>query len=182
MENISLVMILQLAGGALLLLAGRKLFWFLVGLAGATAGLAGNHIIMHDPAWYYVLAAGILGGALAILLAHFLKAITFGVGGFIGGGYLAHLLLQWLGQNFGALNWVAYIIGGVIGAVLLVAAFEFALKLITSAVGAYYITRVLPTGSGSTTIIFTVLVLVGVWFQSRKKKPRATDLPAQPNP
>jgi len=171
MENGSLILTLQLAGGVLLLIAGRKLFWFLIGVAGFAGGLAGLHFMMTDPSWYFMLGAGIAGSAVALLLAHFLKAVTFGLGGFLAGAYLVYLLLQWLAVDLGALNWAAYILGGVAGSVLLLAAFEFALKLLTSLAGAYLITRLLPAGTGYTTIVFAGLTLLGLWFQSRKKKP-----------
>ncbi len=182
MDNSSLLLTLQLAGGILLLIVGRKLFWFLIGVAGFAGGLAGLHFFMTDPSWMFTLGAGITGAAIALLLAHFLKAVTFGLGGFLAGAYLVNLLLQWLGLDWGSLNWAAYILGGVVGSVLLLAAFEFALKLLTSLAGAYLITRLLPAGTGYTTVVFAGFTLLGLWFQSKKKKPAGEPPAATPNP
>ena len=73
-----------LIGGGLLL-AGRKLFWLLVGAVGFMLGLELASRIAFRSQWMLVLAALVLGVAFA-LLAVFVETVAIGVAGFLGGG------------------------------------------------------------------------------------------------
>ena len=158
-----------LVTGILLLTTGRKLVWLLFGLIGFSGGLVASRFILKEPETIYTLVIGLAAGVLAVLLVKFIKNLILGAGGFILGAFLANSLLTSLKAEFGILNWVIILVAGVLCAFFILSAFEFALKLITSLAGAVLITRVFSPNFAYTEIIFVVLVIAGIIFQSRRK-------------
>src|SRR5512146_133518 len=114
----SLLAILNLVIGAILLVAGRKLFWllvagigFVIGAMLATRFFNGNELTM--------ILAGLVLGAIFALLAIFLESVAIGIAGFLGGGYILLSIAGMLGLDRGGLwSWVIFAIGGIIGIIL----------------------------------------------------------------
>ena len=158
-----LTIISILLGGALLI-AGRKLFWLFVGAAGFVAGLQLATQFWQVPELLAILI-GLVVGVIFALLAIFLQGVAIGVAGFLAGGYIFTVLAGMLGLNQGAFSWIVYLIGGIIGVLLVVFLFDWALIVLSSLAGASLISQALLLPAGIAGVIFLALVIVGVVIQ-----------------
>lgn len=151
--------------GAAILLFGRKLFWLFVAALGFAVGIEIAAYFMHDPpAWMTLLVAlglGVLGALLAILLQKFAIAVA----GFIAGGRAASALLAAFFVDYSHYRGITFVIGGILGALLLLALFDWVLILLSSVEGAHLIGNgiVLPPSGG--VILFCALAVIGVVVQ-----------------
>jgi hypothetical protein len=152
--------------GVVLLIFGRKLFWFFVGALGFVVGAeAAATLFPHQPG--AELIAGIILGLLGILMAILLQKIAIGVAGFWAGGYFAVVLLRTMDLPHTNFSWVAFVVGGILGAILMFTVFDWALIILSSVSGAHLIvhsTNLVPTAGGLT---FLVCALIGIFVQSR---------------
>ena len=152
--------------GIVLLFFGRKLFWFFVGATGFVVGAEGAALLFpHQPSWE--LIGGLILGLLGIVIALALQKVAIGVAGFWAGGYLAVVLFRVLEMRGHDLGWVAFLVGGIIGAVLMLLIFDWALIVLSSITGAHLLVfsaGLLPAFGGLT---FLVCVIIGVIVQSR---------------
>ena len=162
-----------LLGGALLI-AGRKLFWLFVGAAGFVAGLQLATQFWQGPE-ILALVIGLVVGVVFALLAIFLQGVAIGVAGFLAGGYIFTVLAGMLGLNQGAFSWIMYLIGGIIGLLLVLFLFDWAIITLSSLAGASLITQALLLPSGLGGVVFLALVIVGVIIQgSQIQRERVT--------
>ena len=151
-------------GGALLV-AGRKLFWLFVGAAGFVTGIQlatrfwqGSDLV--------ALIVGLVLGVIFALLAIFLQAIVIGIAGFLAGGYVLTVLATMLGiEAAGTTVWIIYIVGGILGLILISLLFDWALITLSSLAGASLVVQALFPQGGTGGLLFFVLFLGGVIFQ-----------------
>lgn len=157
--------IVLIVAGILLLAAGRKLYWLFVAIIGFVAGMAlATMYINTDTEWIKWLIAvgvGIVGGVLAIGL----QKVAVGAAGFIAGGYGLMYFLEIIGVKMGDVTWPFFIAGGIVGAVLVLAMFEFALILLSSVVGSTLISQSIDLTGWLTIIVFLALVFIGILIQ-----------------
>jgi hypothetical protein len=121
-------------GGALLV-AGRKLFWLFVGVAGFIAGMQLATQYWQGPE-LLAIVFGLVVGVIFAVLAIFLQGVAIAVAGFLAGGYILTVLAGMLGLNQDAFSWIVYLIGGVIGALLVIVLFDWAIITLSSLAGA----------------------------------------------
>jgi hypothetical protein len=116
------------------------------------------------------LVAGILGAILAVSL----QKVAVAVAGFLVGGYGLLTLLQAFGLQLGGagqitdgnnLVWIIFVVGGVVGAILVVVLFEWALIGLSAWAGATLITQALDLRSGLSALVFLALLILGVIIQ-----------------
>ncbi len=161
---------LRILAGIALLLMGRRLFWLFVGLIGFTSGLHfAARFFPGQPEWMILviaLTAGVLGAALAF----FLQWIAIGLTGFSAGGYIVVRFIHLSGWGTKEVNWLFFVIGGILGLLLIVFLFDWALIILSSLVGSGLITDTVYVGKGFTTALFIALFIVGLLAQSRLKK------------
>jgi hypothetical protein len=150
--------------GAALIVAGRKLFWLFVGAVGFIAGIEFTTRIWHGPEGTAILI-GVIVGLIFAGLAIFLQAIAIGIAGFLAGGYLLFILASLLGMDKGPLLGLTYIVGGIIGVVLVSFLFDWAVITLSSLIGSSLIVRAFSLQRAADGIIFFVLVIVGVAIQ-----------------
>ena len=150
-------------GGALLM-AGRKLFWLFVGVVGFVAGLQLATQLWQGPELLAIIV-GLVIGAIFAVLAIFLQGAAIGVAGFLAGGYVLTVLAGLIGLNQGAFSWIVYLIGGIIGVLLVIFLFDWALITLSSLAGASLITEALLVPGGIAGVVFLALVIVGVVLQ-----------------
>jgi hypothetical protein len=164
------MMLYYLLAGLLLLIFGRKLFWLFSGLIGFLIGLnLAQQYFPTLPATSMVLialSAGALGSVLSILL----QKVAIGLMGFLAGGYLVYLLLPSLSIQLGNLIWLFIILGGILGAFLATTMFDWALIIISSAIGANVIANRLNMPQPFLTVVIIALFIFGLVIQSRLKK------------
>ena len=157
--------IVWIAGGLLLLAAGRKLYWLFVALVGFAAGFVLAGMFIKTDAdwikWLIAIGIGILGGILAVGL----QKVAVGAAGFIAGGYGLVYFLEMVGVKIGDVTWPFFIAGGVIGAVLVLAVFEFALILLSSVAGSTMISQSFNFSGWAVSVAFLAMVFVGVLIQ-----------------
>ncbi|MGC8781589.1 MAG: hypothetical protein ACP5UQ_12075 [Anaerolineae bacterium] len=157
--------------GGILLLAGRRLFWLFVAGVGFVVGLGLARRALPGQPEELMLLAALLVALLGAMLALFVQKAAIGLVGFFAGGWLALWLLHGLGADAGILQWAIFIIGGIIGVVLLAALFEWGLILLSALIGASLLTNALihlwPPSGGASLVIYLLLFGVGILIQAR---------------
>ena len=152
--------------GVIILFFGRKLFWLCVAAVGFAAGVELAPHIAQQPSPLLALTFALVLGFVGALLALFLQKIAIAIVGFLAGGKLAvALAIAFLG-NAAEFHWISFIVGGVIGAILLLVLFDWALIFLSSIVGAYLIQGAVSLPTRGATILFFLLVVVGVLVQA----------------
>ncbi len=156
--------ILNLVLGGILLVAGRKLFWLLVGGIGfiigaqlATRFFHGNELTM--------ILSGLVLGIIFALLAIFLESVAIGIAGFLGGGYVLLSIAGMLGFDRGILSWIIFVVGGIFGVILVALLFNWALITISSLAGATLIVGAFGLTAATAGLVYIGLVLAGVLIQ-----------------
>jgi len=156
--------LLNIAIGGGLLLAGRRLFWLFVGAVGFLIGLEVARLFVFPSELILILAALGLGLAFA-LFAVFVESVAIGVAGFLGGGITMLRVAALWGFDTNALRLVAFIVGGIIGVILVVWLFNWALITISSVAGASMIVSGLFLRAGERPLLFLGLAFLGIVFQ-----------------
>ncbi len=164
-------------GGALLL-AGRRLFWLLVGAIGFVIGVE-VAIRLFGATEIPTVLAGLVLGAVFALLAVFVESLAIGLAGFLGGGYIGVSLAALLGLDNNAVSGIAFVAGGIVGVILIVVLFEWALITISSLAGASMIVTGLRLSGSSAGTAFVILLLAGVIIQGLALR-RGTAAPSKP--
>lgn len=151
--------------GLALLALGRKLFWLFVGVVGFLFGanLAAQYLT-DQPNWI-VLVVALVVGVVGAIAAMFLQRLAVGVAGFIAGGSLAVSLVEMLGFDPGGLAWLYFLLGGIIGGLLMALLFDYALIGLSSLVGAQMVVEAFSIDPGFRWLALAALVVVGIVVQ-----------------
>ena len=157
-----------------LLFAGRKLFWLFVGAAGFMTGvsLVTNGGNASEP---FAIIVGIVVGLIFAALAMFFKSLAIALAGFIGGGALALTLAGWFGVEGTLPSIIFYVIGGVIGIIVVGQLFDWAVIILSSIIGGGMVVDAINLDGTIAMIATFFLVLVGISVQARDmgdKKPK----------
>src|SRR5213080_2302807 len=154
--------ILSVLIGAVILFFGRKLFWLCVAAVGFAAGVEFAPHLMHEPPPVLQLSIAIVFGFIGALLALFLQKIAIAIAGFLAGGKLAvAIAVAFFDQHAHSFG-ITFLIGGIIGALLLLALFDWALIVLSSVVGAHLIQSALALPPSGSTILFVGLAVIGM--------------------
>src|ERR1700730_161430 len=105
--------------GVVILFFGRKLFWLCVAAVGFAAGVELVPRFIHEPSTVLALGIAIVLGLIGALLAIFLQKIAIAVFGFLGGGKLAGAIAAAFFVEHAHYSGITFVIGGIIGAILL---------------------------------------------------------------
>lgn len=162
--------------GAGLLFFGRRAFWLLIGAAGFLAGLSLANNLVQAPEAVGVII-GLVIGILAALLAIAVQRFAFTAAGFLVGGYIALQTMPFFNLEGGWTAALVFIIGGLIGIVLVSMFMGWALIALSTLAGAGLIVDALNLEGGLAFVVFLILVAVGVVFQARdlrghRRRPR----------
>src|SRR5213594_2923825 len=125
--------------GVVILLFGRKLFWLCVAAVGFAAGVEIAPHLVHEPSALLALTVALVLGLIGALLALFLQKIAIAVLGFLAGGKLAGAIAAAFFIHYAHYSTFIFVIGGLIGAVLLLVLFDWALIVVSAFVGAHLI-------------------------------------------
>ncbi len=154
--------------GVVILFFGRKLFWLCVAAVGFAAGVEIAPHLVQEPSPLLALTVALVLGLIGALLALFLQKIAIAVLGFLAGGKLAGAIAAAFFVQYAEHSTIIFVIGGIIGAVLLLVLFDWALIVVSSLIGAHLIVYqsaiVLPQ-SGSI-IVFIGLAVIGILVQA----------------
>ena len=163
--NLSLPIISVLVGLALLFF-GRRLFWLFVAALGFAIGLQlAPYLSQHPPLWLSLLLSlglGLLGALLALLL----QKVAIGIAGFLVGGRVAIAIAAAFLANSAHYSAITFVIGGIVGAILLLALFDWALIIFSSIEGARLIADAVHLPNTGTSILLVVLAIFGILVQA----------------
>jgi hypothetical protein len=157
--------ILSILIGAIILFFGRRLFWLCVAAVGFAAGVEFAPHLMHEPTPVLQLSIAVVFGFIGALLALFLQKIAIAIAGFLAGGKLAMALVAAFIAEGARYPGITFIIGGIIGAILLLSIFDWALIVMSAVVGAYLIGQTVTLPPTGATILFFALAALGVLVQ-----------------
>ncbi len=148
-----------------MLTLGRQLFWLFVGGLGFVFGLnLAGQMVVDQPETTTLLFALVLGviGAVAAL---FLQRLAMNLAGFIGGGIVAVQLLEAFSIEVGSAL-ITFVLGGVLGLILVTFLFDWALVLLSSVAGAQVIVDAVAWERPLSLIIMAVVTAVGIVIQA----------------
>ncbi|MEY2490109.1 MAG: hypothetical protein QOC70_2051 [Verrucomicrobiota bacterium] len=151
--------------GAAILLFGRKLFWLFVAALGFAVGIELATYFMTDPPVWMTLVIALGLGILGALLAILLQKLAIAVAGFVAGGRAALALLAAFYADYSHYRGITFVIGGILGALLLLALFDWVLILLSSVEGAHLIGNGIVLPQSGAVILFVALVVIGVIVQ-----------------
>ena len=152
--------------GVVILLFGRKLFWLCVAAVGFAAGVEIAPHLVQQPSPVLALTVALILGLLGALLALFLQKIAIAVLGFLAGGKLAGAIAAAFFVQYAQHSTIIFVIGGIIGAILLLVLFDWALIVVSSLIGAHLIQSAIVLPPSGSTILFIGLVVVGIIAQA----------------
>src|SRR5438270_147782 len=151
--------------GAAILLFGRKLFWLFVAALGFAIGLEVAAYFMREPPVWMTLLVALVLGVLGALLAILLQKLAIAVAGFIAGGRVAWALAAAFWVDHAHYRGITFVIGGILGALLLLALFDWVLIFLSSVEGAHLISSGITLPEKGTMILFIALAAIGVIVQ-----------------
>ena len=157
---------LGLVVGVLLILLGRRLFWFFVGVVGFLWGLQVTSLLLHGQSQVVILAVALAVGLMGAVLAVFLQQLAVGLAGFLAGAHLINASWSLLNLHSSQHLWLFSLVGGIIGAVLALLLLDWALIILSSLIGAGLICQALPLQQAVSALCFLVFVAVGILVQS----------------
>ncbi len=156
--------ILDIIFGGALLVAGRRLFWLFVGAIGFIIGVEVSIRLFHGNDLVTILA-GLALGIVFALLAIFVETLAIGLSGFLGGGYVGLSLAEMLGLRSNIALGAAFIVGAIMGVILVLVLFDWALISISSLAGSSMVVSGLHLQGSAAGTAFLVLLLAGVIIQ-----------------
>ena len=147
--------------GMLLLFIGRRLFWLFVACVGFASGYhyAQQMWGIHSPVLVLILSIAV--GALGATIAIFFQKAAIVVAGFAAGGYIVLTLFDQVARLPAQMVWLPYIIGGIVGAIVLFFVFDWALIALSTLMGATLIVQMVAFNPGIEIALFIVLVIAG---------------------
>jgi len=152
--------------GVVVLLFGRRLFWLCVAAIGFAAGFEIAPHFVHEPTAVLTLSLGLVFGFIGALLALFLQKVAIAIAGFLAGGKLATAIAAAFFVASAGYFGVIFLVGGIIGALLLLTLFDWALVVVSSVVGAYLIEHTIVLPPAGSTILFIGLAAIGIVVQA----------------
>jgi hypothetical protein len=152
--------------GAIVLLFGRKLFWLCVAAVGFAAGVEIAPHLVHEPSPLLALTVALILGLIGALLALFLQKIAVAVLGFLAGGKLAGATAAAFFVHYAHYSTIIFMIGGLVGAILLLVLFDWALIVVSSLIGAHLIQSAIGLPPSGSTIVLIGLTVIGILVQA----------------
>jgi hypothetical protein len=157
--------VIRIVVGLLSLFLGRQLFWLFVAAAGFFLGVNVAGSLFEGAAPWLVLLVGLAFGLVGALLAVLLQGLAVAAAGFVVGGVALVALLQALGVAVEGRAPILTIVGGIIGALLVLALFDVALIVLSSLTGATLIVQAVSLDPPLPVILFFLLLIIGIAVQ-----------------
>lgn len=151
--------------GILLIFAGRNLFWLFVSGMGFLAGLTAAPLLFRNMDSVMIVLLSIACGLVGLLLAQFVQKLGAALAGFLAGAYVLDILMKLFLPGMPPNNWFFHVFAGLVGAVMVLSFFEWALVILTSLSGATLVTQSLQVPAAWSALILLLLLIVGVSIQ-----------------
>jgi hypothetical protein len=166
-DQINFTPVAQILAGLALLFFGRNLFWLFVGVVGFLAGMEfGAEFVKGQPQGIILLIA-IGAGLLAAILAIFMQRLVVAIAGGLAGGMIAMRIAVMLGGSTESLQWIAFLVGALLAAILVSAVFDLALIGLSALIGASLVSQALPFDHAAKLIGIAILFVLGLLVQTR---------------
>ena len=162
----SSVTIIGVLIGIVILFFGRKLFWLCVAAVGFAVGVEIAPQLVNEPSSLLALVIALVFGVLGALLALFLQKVAIAMLGFLAGGKLATAIAAAFFVHYAQYSTIIFVVGGIIGAILLLAVFDWALIVVSSFIGAYLIQSAIVLPPIGSTLVFVALAIIGIVVQA----------------
>lgn len=162
------MLIIQIFLGAIALTMSRQLYWLFVGAVGFVIGFFLTTQYLPTQSEGMILVYSLGAGFLFMIAAFAFQRIAVELAGFIAGGYLTYVLLDYLKWGNSTLIWLGFLIGGLIGFALMVTMFDWTLIILSSVFGTLLIVQPIQSMYGIQTarILFFVLIVLGIGIQA----------------
>ena len=159
--------------GIMLLTLGRRLFWLFVVGIGFVAGLQMAQQTFGLQAGWMAWVVASLFGLVGALLALFFQTLAIVLSGFAAGSTIVAYLAVLMG--FADVP-VISMVGGIIGAILLFALFDWALIGLSSLAGATLVVQSLNWNFRAELVLYVTLIAAGILLQaaSLRRQPPET--------
>jgi hypothetical protein len=162
-------MLLGLVAGVGLLFLGRRLFWFFVGAAGFLAGWTLAQEYLPPEQGTLVIVSAVAAGLVCVLLALLLQKVAVLVGGFLAGGFALLTIAPELGPLGAVHPAIPFLLGGILGAILIRWVFDVGLIVLSALAGSALILEVLHIKEPVRLPLTIVIAVVGIAVQWRDK-------------
>ncbi len=163
---------IHILAGLAALCFGRRLFWLFVGVAGFVAAFEFVPALLPGQEPWVVLAIALLAGIVGAFLAVSLQYVAAAIAGFVAGSYASVPIAA----AFGSSGWIP-IAGGVLGVVVMLLVFDWALIFLSAATGARALVSVSGLHGFAAIALWVGLSAFGIGIQasllSRAKHPLA---------
>ena len=160
------IVVINIIIGAFLLLLGRYSFWLFVGCIGFAVGLQYAPLLLDIKSPVILIALSALTGFVGAVLAVVVQKIAIALAGFAGGAYITTNLLKVMGLEWENLFWLLFVVGGIIGAIVLFKVFDWALIVVSSFAGAMLIVQNLDLNPRTNVWLLCVLFVLGMIIQT----------------
>ncbi|MGC9323927.1 MAG: hypothetical protein ACP5G0_04170 [Desulfomonilia bacterium] len=158
--------ILQILIGIALLTFGRRLFWLFVGTMGFMFGLCAAPLAFPTENTLVLYLIALISGIIGVILALFLQHVIIAAAGFLAAGYLTVTVLERLSLHMDRFSWLIFLAGGILGAIFILAVFDWALIALTSLTGAAFITDLVQIHPRLVPVLFGALTIIGIVVQA----------------
>lgn len=152
--------------GLAMLALGRRLFWLFVACTGFWLGYTWAQPFGAVPSNISMLLVALMAGVFGCLLAIFFQKVAIGLAGFAAGGQVAMMLIGLFHLLPERLIWLVFLAGGVLGAVFLYMLFDWGLIVLSSLIGAFLIVDNLFWNPAGRMLVFSLLAVGGMAFQT----------------
>ena len=155
-----------------MLALGRQLFWLFVGGVGFLFGInLATQILGEGQPDTTILLFALILGVVGAVVAVVLQKLAVSTAGFLGGGVIAVNLLEMFSLDLGSVL-VPFLVGGVLGLILVTILFDWALIVISSFAGATVIVQTFEMETAVSLLSLIILIVIGMAFQVTQMRPR----------
>src|SRR5947199_9684021 len=148
--------------GIAILFFGRRLFWLCVAAVGFAVGVEIAPHLVNEPSPLLALTVALVLGLIGALLALFLQKIAIAVLGFLAGGKLAGAIAAAFFIHYAQYSTFIFLAGGIIGAILLLVLFDWALIVVSSLIVAHLLHGAIVLPVSGTHILINALKTVRI--------------------
>ncbi|MCP4428591.1 MAG: hypothetical protein GY803_29245 [Chloroflexi bacterium] len=148
-----------------MLALGRQLFWLFIGGIGFVFGLNLAASMFAGQPETTALMFALIVGVICAVGALVLQKLAVGVSGFFGGAIIAVQLVEAFALNVGS-PFVPFLLGGILGLVLVSVLFDWALIVLSSVAGAQVIVDAVGWERPLSLVMIAVFAAVGIAIQA----------------